>query len=145
MSLNKLFQLAACDTLPADCRQWFLSGIDAYMNGDQTLDACLDLSTGDGSRHPAKLYFMHMRNKALREAWQHCSGIHDTQRTEALIKHIDLFERLFWPSHRTLEKPPLQFSKLRQSLWWALYFAEKRGQPIPKSKRQLCEIVKKPV
>ena len=144
MSLHKLLKLADSDHLPSDCKQWLLSGIDAYLAGSP-LDEALNMKTDPGSRHPAKLHYMALRNKALREAWLHCDGIHDTQRTESLLRHLDLFERIFWPSHRALKKPPQQFSKLRTAIWWALFYAEKRQQPVPRSKRQLCEIVKKPV
>jgi len=131
------------DHAPVDVAQRFLDGADFFMKGG-SLEEGLGLSTANGSRHPAMLYHMHLRNKHLYDAWLLCAE-HDDKRTELLIQRVIEFEQFYWPEQMQQDQPPKQWkSKLRKHLFYAFYFARKRGVSVPRSERQINEIVGKP-
>jgi len=140
-NIEKLLQVmdTVRDHAPVDVSRWFMSGIELYMDGEK-LDDCLGLSIESGSRHPAKLYYMHKRNSALCDAWLFCAE-HDDKRTETLIEKIPEFEQFYWPDHKHLKAPPEKWTELRSQLFWAFHYAAMRGVSVPRSKRQINEIV----
>lgn len=129
----------ARDYASSDDAEWVRNGVNSFMEGEPLAES-FGLSTAPKSRHPSKLYYMKMRNRSLCNAWK-LSGEHDDLRTEVLIKQNEEFELFFWPSHKHLNEPPEQWIELRKQIFWAFYFAAKHGNPVPKSKSTIDEIV----
>jgi len=128
------------DHAPVDVAQRFLDGADFFMKGG-SLEKGLGLSTANGSRHPAKLYFTYKRNLALCEALSLFDG-RRTQRIELLIVQIDLFEHYSWPAYRTDEEPPSGWNQLRKLLFIIFKYTEKSGTILPRSPSQFHTIVR---
>lgn len=125
--------------VPPDVARWFLAGAKRFNRSGSglALCECLDLTRHPADREAATRF----RDCQLIKAGQHvavkpCSTWERAGRLQAAI--ID-FETQHWPDIGHAEDPPSHFLDIHQHLFYAM----RSGVPLPRSQRQLYNILLK--